>query len=77
MQHTMPRIRPGWTLTQSIYFRIAAIEYLWASHTGQRGKDYLDMFVTEWMMIYGVPQVEEGMNPDATLRLYKAVRSSY
>jgi hypothetical protein len=69
----MPRIRPGWTPKQSIYIRIAAIEFLFVGHTGRRGQDYLDMFFQEWLGAYGVPPVPEGSDLDDALERYKAV----
>ncbi|KAJ2919077.1 hypothetical protein MD484_g1362, partial [Candolleomyces efflorescens] len=68
----MPRIRPGWNPKQSVYLRIAAIELLSVGHTGSTGREYLEMFLDEWIMAYGIPEMEEGVDFDAALALYKA-----
>ncbi|KAJ2924242.1 hypothetical protein H1R20_g12851, partial [Candolleomyces eurysporus] len=68
----MPNIRPGWMPKQSIYIRIAAIEFLRVGHTGHRGQAYLDMFFEEWLAAHGIPPVPEGSNLDDVLNLYKA-----
>lgn len=72
----MPNIRPGWTPKQSVHLRVAAIELLLVGHTGQQAEEYLDVFFQEWLMVYGMPVVRNGLTADAVLAIYKAVRCS-
>jgi hypothetical protein len=73
----MPNIRPGWTPKQSVYLRIAAIEFLRVGHTGERGQQWLDMFFDEWLMTQGIPTVPDGMDHAAALAKYKDVSERY
>jgi hypothetical protein len=70
----MPKIRPGWTPRQSIYLRIAAIEYLRVASAEQNCEEYIVTFFEEWLMTYGVPEVLEGCTAEGSLALLKKVR---
>ncbi|RXW13407.1 hypothetical protein EST38_g12445 [Candolleomyces aberdarensis] len=67
----MPRIRPGWTPKQSVYLRLAAIEYLRVIHAEQQCDEYLETFFQEWLISYGMPKALEGAGLEAALVLLK------
>ncbi|RXW17171.1 hypothetical protein EST38_g8680 [Candolleomyces aberdarensis] len=67
----MPRVRPGWTAKQSVYLRLAAIEYLRIAYVEQRCDEYLESFFQEWLISYGMPTVPEGVSSEAALASLK------
>ncbi|RXW14547.1 hypothetical protein EST38_g11302 [Candolleomyces aberdarensis] len=69
----MPKIRPGWTPKQSVYLRIAAIEFLRTSLAGHKGNEYLNAFFEEWVGAYGNPTVPEGSSLEDTMKLYRTM----
>ncbi|RXW13545.1 hypothetical protein EST38_g12309 [Candolleomyces aberdarensis] len=67
----MPNIRPGWTPKQSVYLRLAAIEFLRVSLAGHETNEYLNAFFEEWVATYGNPTVREGSTLEAAMALHK------
>ncbi|KAJ2929030.1 hypothetical protein H1R20_g8066, partial [Candolleomyces eurysporus] len=70
-QNAMPNIRPGWTPKQSIFLRLAAIEFLRVANADQNCDEYLETFFQEWLMAYGPPEVLQGCSTEGSLALLK------